>query len=152
MGNQKVHELDSRLSGVIRIREHEKENNVLLSDTVEKELNLCLEDMEKDFREKVRMIENRIGELSNKNTSYDKEVRELQIDIKNIGPHYDQEARIYIDKEKEIEDRRRVAKQRELEGKFQGVESTKEDLARRNEDYLRRIQEMDTKQRQNLMT
>ena len=59
MTNSKVNELDSKLIGLERIKEHERENHVLENDTVEKELNLCFEDMDKDFKEKSRAIESR---------------------------------------------------------------------------------------------
>lgn len=59
MTNSKVNELDSKLIGLERIKEHERENHVLENDTVEKELHLCFEDMDKDFKEKSRAIESR---------------------------------------------------------------------------------------------
>lgn len=55
-----------------------------------------------------------------------------------------------IEKERELEDRRKTAKVRELEGRVQGLMALRDELIKKNDEYVRKIQDEDRKYRQKL--
>ena len=72
----------------------------------------------------------------------------MQAQIRAIGPKADSEARVTIEKERELEDRRKTAKVRELEGRVQGLTALRDELIKKNDEYVRKIQDEDRKYRQ----
>ena len=148
--NQEVNQMDSKIVGINRIRNHEKENFALAQQSVEKEVGICTNDMENEFKEKHRQLEMRISEINSDKEVNEREIREFQTQIKTVGQKTEQDARYILEQEKDLADRARTAKSRELEGKMHAEFALRDELIRRNDEKIKVMEDLDHRFRNNV--
>lgn len=148
MTNSRISELDSKLKGLEKMRDHEKDSYTITADTTDSEHSLIFDDLEKNFREVTRNIETKLNQLGSDEKTSEKTCRDYHNEIRAIGPKADQEARMLLDQERARENDRLMGKTKELEGRLNGTEEHKRSLIAKVEDYMRRMQDLDIKYRQ----
>lgn len=147
--NQKVAELDNKIGGVERLREHEQENSKFEIENIDSEFELVCAEMDKEYGERFKDIEVRIRAIDNDKERGGSQLIELSEKIKNLHRETERKAKTLIDEIKEAERRNLEEKKKEAEAKMRGIEEAIRNQKEKNEHIIRNMQEADKTSRIN---
>ena len=149
--NKKVSELDTKLNGVIRLREHEEDNAKFELESVENEFALICTEMEKEFGDKFKDIEHKIRVLDSEKARGQQKLTELSDRIKNLHRDTERKAKHVIDGVREEARRDLEDKKKEAEARVRGVEEAIRKQKEQNNDKLRELQDCERNTRNKQM-
>ena len=139
--NKQVSELDTKLNGVIRLREHEQDNSKFELESVDNEFALICTEMEKEFGDKFKDIEHKIRILDSDKARSHQKLTELSDRIKNLHRDTERKAKHVIDGVREEARRDLDDKKKEADARVRGVEEAIRKQKEQNADKLRALQD-----------
>lgn len=145
--NKAVSELDNKLNGVIRLKDHESENSKFEGEGVDNEFSLICAEMEKEYGERFKDIETKTRQLDLDKERGGTKLNEIAENIKNLHRDTERRAKQVVDSVREESRRDLDDKNKVVDSRIRGVEEATRKQKEMNDDHIRKLQDADRQAR-----
>jgi hypothetical protein len=141
--NGTINELDTKLNGILRLKDHEVENAKFEKDTADSEFTMICTEMDKDYGEKFKEIEEKIREANISKDKGERKLREIGDRVRNLHRDTERRARQVIDGVKVEASRNLEDSRKEMDARIKGIEQATRNMKLKNEDKIKQLQNLD---------
>lgn len=149
--NVKITQLDTKLNGALRLRDHEKKNHEFLVEGLEEEFRMICDEMKNDYGSQESDIKRRVQASHQKREKLKRELEQLNTEIKNLFFRVEGDTkRAYQDIK---DDARRELEQdkKQLDSKIRSVEQSINQIKNKNLELLRELENQDRLQKSKVL-